>query len=33
MTSYLKLTNKELYIKYQEAKKNFREVIEGTPEE
>jgi hypothetical protein len=33
MTNYSNLTNKELYNKYQEAKKNFREAIEGTPEE
>jgi len=33
MTNYSNLSNKELYIKYQEAKANFRNSIEGSQEE
>lgn len=33
MTNYSKLSNKELYIQYQQAKTNFRNAIEGTTEE
>jgi ATP-dependent RNA circularization protein (DNA/RNA ligase family) len=33
MTNYSNLTNQELYIKYQEAKANFRNAPEGSQEE
>jgi ATP-dependent RNA circularization protein (DNA/RNA ligase family) len=33
MTNYSNLTNEQLYIKYQEAKANFRNAEIGSPEE